>query len=40
MNGDVILKIEEGCFSEVAFSLSDDYYTYTKEGNIWLDKLP
>jgi len=40
INGDVIMKIEEGNFSEVAFSSSGDYFTYTKEGNIWLDKLP
>ena len=40
INGDVIMKIEERNFSEVAFSSSGDYFTYTKKGNIWLDKLP
>lgn len=40
INGDIFMKIEEGNFSEVAFSFSGDYFTYTSERNIWLDKLP
>jgi len=39
ITGDVIMKIEEGNSSEVAFSSSGDYFTYTKNGNIWIDKL-
>lgn len=40
IHGGVITKIAEGENSEVAFSLSGDYFSYTLEGNIWLDKLP
>ena len=35
-----IKKIAEGDYSEAAFSFSGDYFSYTLEGNIWLDKLP
>lgn len=40
INGDVIWKLQEGYASEAAVSYSGDYFTYTIEGNIWLDKLP
>ncbi|MFC2138554.1 TolB family protein [Bacteroidota bacterium] len=40
INGEVIKKISEGNYSETAFSFSGDYFSYTLDGNIWIDKLP
>jgi Tol biopolymer transport system component len=38
IKGKVIMNIDKS--NQVAFSSTGDYFTYTKDGNIWLDKLP
>jgi len=40
IQGNIIIKIAEGAFSEVSFSSTGDYFTYTVNGNIWFDYLP
>lgn len=39
LSGNIIRKIEEGNFTGVSFSKAGMYYSYSLDGNIWLDQL-
>lgn len=40
LNGNIIKKIAEGYFTEVDFSQDGEYYIYSLDGNIWIDRFP
>ncbi len=39
LEGDIIKKIAEGKHSRVSFASNGEYFVYTLDGNLWIDKL-
>ncbi len=39
LEGNIIKKIAEGKHSRVSFSSNGEYFVYTLDGNLWIDKF-